>query len=960
MIKMKKFFAQFKSLDLWTGIEAAFGAVLTLFSIFSLFIKGWYDQLPVYKDLICGLTTWSGYNKQADLWLIRGAIIGLPLLFILFAWILLKVKPVRQNTGREEKTDREKAVYGFMIGYAAVLLMILTQQRYMWQYAGLYAVLLLGYLLCQHTKTSYVNCIEQASFVYGALTVLFLAAGWKVRLAQLWQAGSFVLLGITAVFFLMLCGLPQLGRLFVKIKLEKYLQILLPVGCLSFVHFRYQYEVTGQIMELFYSARWKYFCILLTLLLLIWAYFSSRKESRIYPTTFVMAAMLRVFTQPEGLLSMDYFHNGEITLPMQQLMSYHKLPYLDLIPIHGLCDYYYGAIDYLFFDGSYLSLNAAKIVGDLAMAALLALVICYFMEHRAGIWLVWLFMPFLVKTAGMRYLFLFILFFVLFSKKLPKLDYLYAWVLLSIFAIAWNASIGGTAALAFLPLVLCRSLPKLGENCKEILHRPGTLVRWLALIVFGISFIPLFLQIVVYLKDNTGTTLYVNGMAMFENVADAAGYFLPGLMGEQGTFFIGTFGFLLPLLVCLYFALKKEKRAAGQFMTLLICYLILVNYAFVRFDEGGRALVLTIFFSILTVSVLLYEHKKWLMALALGSLMLWLSQDAPLITADSLCMIKEVPASVDTTIGGKEIADPVVYVTDAGISNMGTGFVQGNTLQSLQNIGTVLRAEVTEGKTWLDATNAVANAVLFDRECFFPFTSVYNISNRTMQEKAIAQLSENLPDLILLAPYIQFDEATFSDRSILLYDYLLEQDYVPYKYENVIYLLRGECHTEAAKVDYESYAQLLHKTSLQMLPAVWAGIEEKGQELQIPYRIERTEEGFDLVFEREITGMDIDLLQIDCDVAIDLQDPGRDTANEETKGQTAAGQAELSFGTEIAAEGSAHFTYTMADSVLLPLCTSPYFTCGKAVERLHITLPKELSDVDETQLHCSFYKLDRE
>ena len=114
---------------------------------------------------------------------------------------------------------------------------------------------------------------------------------------------------------------------------------------------------------------------------------------------------------------------------------------------------------------------------------------------------------------------------------------------------------------------------------------------------------------------------------------------------------------------------------------MLICYLILVNYAFVRFDEGGRALVLTIFFSILTVSVLLYEHKKWLTALALGSLMLWLSQDAPLITSDSLCMIKEVPASVDTTIGGKEIADPVVYVTDAGISNMGTGFVQGNTLQ---------------------------------------------------------------------------------------------------------------------------------------------------------------------------------------------------------------------------------------------------------------------------------------
>ena len=101
-------------------------------------------------------------------------------------------------------------------------------------------------------------------------------------------------------------------------------------------------------------------------------------------------------------------------------------------------------------------------------------------------------------------------------------------------------------------------------------------------------------------------------------------------------------------------------------------------------------------------------------------------------------------------------------------------------------------------------------------------------------------------------------------------------------------------------------------------------------------------------------------MQIDCDASIDLPDPGRDTAGGETAGQTAAGQAELSFETEIATEGSAHFTYTMADSVLLPLCTSPYFTCEKAVERLHITLPKELSDVDETQLHCRFYKLDRE
>ena len=73
------------------------------------------------------------------------------------------------------------------------------------------------------------------------------------------------------------------------------------------------------------------------------------------------------------------------------------------------------------------------------------------------------------------------------------------------------------------------------------------------------------------------------------------------------------------------------------------------------------------------------------------------------------------------------------------------------------------------------------------------------------------------------------------------------------------------------------------------------------------------------------------------------------------------GKSQYSFTVpEDVVEKTVHWYLMMADSVLLPLCTSPYFTCGKAVERLHITLPKELSDVDETQLHCSFYKLDRE
>ncbi len=687
----------------------------------------------------------------------------------------------------------------------------------------------------------------------------------------------------------------------------------------------------------------------------------------------VMLSLLRCFTQPEGMLSIDYFHNGEITMPMQQLMSYGKLPYLDVIPIHGLCDYYYGVINYLFFDGSYMALNASKVVGDLLAAMLLASVIWFFVkDKRQGLFLAYFFIPYVVRNAGMRYWFLLILFAVMFSHKVKKgMQSLYAWTLLSIIAIAWNASIGGAAAVAFLPMVLYRLKRDFSLQFDEFRHtekkrRIVIGIAWGALFVLGIAFIPLFLQIARYLAENTGTTLYVNGMEMFSEVSEVGAYLVPGIVNEKGMFFVTAFSFVIPLFVCFIYAFQKKKTGAGEmFVTYLTGFLVLINYAFVRYDEGLRAGVLGVIFLVITAVTFLHERAqdksgRYKEAAAIYtaflSLAILLSGISPTITAETMVLEREIPAYVDASIMGQDVEDPVVYVSgdSVDIPQLGTGFVQGNTLLGIQNLHTVTAAVTKQGKTIFDITNAVANAVIFDLPSYLPYSSAYNISNAVMQEKAISMLEKNLPDVILAAPEIRFDDAPFSYRCMELYRYLMSKDYVPYKYENVIYLVRGENPVEGAQQNAEAFAQLMHKKYLGYLPAVYGanseeiGVQELFEQTDKDYRIVATETGFCVEFDEPLSGSEICAIKMD---GLSLK--------KETNGHGSAEQSvtvTMEMESDVSSDKRAEFEFALdGDVYLLPVICSPYFTQQEEIRRLDFK-SEHMDELLWDSLELEFYK----
>ena len=189
---------------------------------------------------------------------------------------------------------------------------------------------------------------------------------------------------------------------------------------------------------------------------------------------------------------------------------------------------------------------------------------------------------------------------------------------------------------------------------------------------------------------------------------------------------------------------------------------------------------------------------------------------------DALLFVEEIPSEKEVEINEQIVLDPVVFVSGDSVdmNHLGTGFVQGLTLNSLQNIKLVLEKE-NATDSYLDLTNKISHSVIFNIESKYSYTSGYNVSNDTMQEKMITELKENKPRLILFSPYIRFDEAPVSLRSYVLYHEILKMGYKPYVYEDVIYLLDGESSFELAQDGSRIFGLLNHRTEMGMLPYLW-------------------------------------------------------------------------------------------------------------------------------------------
>lgn len=780
----------------------------------------YYGIWPDYTQFVAGGTVYNGYNKTGDMSMFYLLLFCMPVYFVLFLWLK------RYCVNRLAKEKRDKCSY-------------VNQKTN--------CVNCDNYDDCDGCNKNYVN-----RHVLDFVSALLLGS-FAITAIETAVAGRFVThrteLAYLRVFLIVIYWMWMLALLIwawakqqnihkLIEKISVCAQVLLPFCFLGYFGFYYQYENENGLIELFYSYKWKCFCVaVFVIFLFAQIYRLMKKKNDISVYALVSVATMSVMRTPEGLMSVDFFHNGEMALPMQQFVSYGKIPYFDIDPIHGLCDYVYSFFNYLFFDGSYFSQNAGIVVANLFIAAFLAVVLANCLKKRSGVVvIIWLFMPYLLEKAGIRYVFFIAAFFILLCDRVRKnnLWFFWWWILLCITGIFYNVSIGASVAVAFLPEAIYRLIKEIKKRWKQyaITHKWKDVFidipekekkilqsAWIVLVLVGICFIPWFMQILRFLHENAATTLWVNGTAIFGQE------FRP----------VETFALFLPYLAVFVVALSGNKKAKSAFVAIAVGLFVIANYACVRYDEGLRLAVLGVVFCMICFSYFCMDYLSskskavWLVLLCLACV--FLIRDYLPLRMDALVYVEQIPAQKKIEINEAMIEDPVVYVSGDSVDmkHMGSGFIQGLTLNSLKNIQFILKQENAQD-SFLDLTNKISHTVIFDLETDYPYTSAYNISNDRMQEKAIACIRKNRPRLILLAPYIRFDEATVSLRSPELYQAILQMGYQPYIYEDVIYLLDGESNCDMAEDGKRKMGLLNHRTDMGMLPYLWGTALEDEKE----------------------------------------------------------------------------------------------------------------------------------
>lgn len=968
-----------------SNLQFIFSLLLALLSGCLVVVKDMasqYQSLPSYSELVVGYTTWDGYNKILDVQVVQTLLVRVIILLVFYLIISnLWAKYIKCDKG-----------YGstFVLAYIFLLMSGFSGTSLFVEYGCILLVSVLLFLILSYQKTLNSKVLLHVYFItyliqwlvkLGASTIVKFQVLNTNRVEEVTVYIRVAFVGACLLYAFVLRK-KEFGSAFMK-NVENALQCVLPLAFLLLYKFDYLFwdrsVFSEQQITLFYSNRLKLVCILLAVTgLAINVYSIIKKKNHSILSTFVVLSVLRVFENPSALMQIDFFHNGELMVPMQQLISYGKIPYYDFVPIHGFCDYFYGIVNYGLFDGTYLSLNSTIVVVNCVMAAVLAILIYFTVEKKElGLVMGIVFMPFLITMAGMRYFFMAIFFLVMLSRKIRSSGcvYLGSWIVLSILSIAWNPSIGGAVSLAFLPVVLMKTITLIPNEMREFVAKKQIRklvelgVSYLCVGALGIAFIPWFNQIIIYLKENTGTTSIVNGMAIFDSSIPILSQLKPSLEIGGDSFFVRTFGFLISLCICLFFTFQKddkEMRNKGwEMLSIFVVWMLVIsNYAFVRYDEGLRTNVISIFF-LFMILVFLFNNLSelsmihWKKKLFAGIIFfLIIHMNYSMFSSTQLVNNRVyVDSNQEIEVMGKTVFDPIVYVTgeSVGMPNLGTGFVSGDALNSLKNVQKVIQYGTNDKQSYFDITNAIANHVIFDKASATKYSSAYNISNQKMQQNAIEELKVDPPDMILVSPDIEFDETPFSLRSQSVYRYILSKKYVPYVYENVVYLLRqGMKPMEGSADGRLEFAKIMHKSDMGALPAIWSKVKTDDWLEQDPLGFEEDYAEIEsyssddnglltIQFKEPINLKDINFIDIDLDVTFLTPDNDsmkkyaylRKPLMKERKSVKLFFQ-DPSSENGLTQEPIQFTVYDKCNEYLIPVYSSPFWHCENQIDKLYI------------------------
>lgn len=834
--------------DLMSGsalcaVVAALAACLATY----LSISYVYDRVTagelVLPEFIAGYCVWKDYYKPQDFLIPRLIILFFILYFFLFSFFLYLYQ-------KQKEKNENIEIYGI------VWCFFLLARWYFGKLKPMDVLLFFAYLaVCFFwrlrgkaqkreyriwTKAKIENSITVSVLSYFALRAL-LQVYMNITGRQIGEVSLKKQCLLLCVVLALGIGNSLLGCNVISY-LSQFALCLFPLSLWSF-HLIYN----GDVQHRSYS-RLRVTVVVLCLLLLLSFVRSIKRKKQIALSSFLVLGAMQLYNaySIDMFQPVNMFHQGEMSVPMQQLWMYGKLPFFDIFPIHGFCDYFFQAWNYLLFDGSYAAWSDACYFGGLLLCACIACI--YRKTIRSDMAAV--LMTVLFTTMGewyyyLRFFFVIPAYLLMFSTRIRKDVFRSTgtYAVLCMVMVLWYPSVGGAFALSLLPVAVCRILNSRGRRQLGWLRyrrmRMGVARAYTFPVVLLFLFLPFLPGIFRYLVENMGISGYFPGdrfTAVYSGMVSANPFALSDPT-QQLLFRILCFLLPIVLLSASAFVSKRNRALRGLWVSMLLFSFLVVSYTFGSVANGERSLIVALVFFVGIAGVCLGnktdKDDKNVTICLLTAVCVFMA-----LALDTNDRLLDQEKSVDM----QEIPDWFVPIDgdNIGMPGLGKSYTTPQLAQQLNDFAYVIHQVCScQEDTFLDLTDQGALMLLSGRRLITPYISLYHASCDRAQEHALESIRKQSPKLVLVSPRWENDGGSAALKNKEIYQYLCDH-YVPYRYGDICFMLKkGTPVPKWAQDGADAFYLAVNPISLQRLPAVWARIDKEEAALrQVPLETE--------------------------------------------------------------------------------------------------------------------------
>jgi hypothetical protein len=546
----------------------------------------------------------------------------------------------------------------------------------------------------------------------------------------------------------------------------------------------------------------------------------------------IAVAVLSIFILCETVsyptISPDFFHSGEELLPWQQLYEFHKVPYVDFAPVHGLMENTRGALDQLFFDGTMANHEAGKVLLQGFAAGVTALAACELLTPVAALFLLFAVLPELD-----RMYFVAAPLFVIASPRLLRLPVLWliAWLVMGFLACGYNAAMGPAFVLGTLPVFFWQTFRAFKSSKLGL----GLLIV-ICGIIAGVAFtLPLPKQILLgfikFILDNQWTNEAANGIAWAQGAWKRNTH--TGIGSSQVLWELLRYGWIPAVIAAAAVFWKQwskppaERNASVMVLAISIPPVLLLSCLWVieRIDSGypGRSASLTTVALMFLVPALLFLTVKPRHA---GAMVLMLAVFFGIIYPNGIPSPTDPDLLVQKPTTARPIsADTAMFDGPAhGLPRIGQVVLPTpDFTPKLLHLKRDLADYLKPGETYFDLSDEPALYYYLDMPCPVQY-AVYVAVNARLQAVMMKQLKEHPVPVVLVSPAGWLDNVNFSLRCYQPYhDYVLK--YVAVPRDEFIFLIDPARAPSAGPLGSEAQLQILdsvfRQENLLRLPIAW-------------------------------------------------------------------------------------------------------------------------------------------